>query len=468
MRLADAPTNTDGARRLAFVALFVLFAGRLVFAALILPPWQNPDETAHLAVVRAFAKYPSIDLTKRLDLDVQREILVSMAAHGWWEAYNEAVPEPFPTSFADVSSHLFHSSYTPALYYIAGSRYCRLLGVHSLLGQYYAMRALSLVITAVTFGLVVRAAREWFDDDIALAAGVVVAALPQFALIGIAVSPDPLVFLLGAVVWWQAARLFAAKSYAVSVITMIGATAAAVLSKQIAAPLIGHTTLLVALGTVGVVQQRGIERFLKVVALAVSGAAGVLLVSVVADVELWNGARNLFQRLQDADRNVLPTVRAFFWSHPEGTVVLDWNYFLRFSGVMFSSGYVTAGWMRFWAPPWIYMMAATIAAFGVIRGVGLIFFERDGRFRCGMLVALLVVTVQLAAVYGTRLYFPGSGIQGRYLFLALGPFASLWAIGLVRWRDEGTRSVMTGLSIAALVALDAVAWATTVVPAYQR
>src|SRR3989442_12593518 len=73
----------------AVTFLWLLFAGRLLTAAVLVPPWQNPDEHLHVAVIRALTYEPWLEIANRRKVDVQAEILRSMAEHGWWVAYSE-------------------------------------------------------------------------------------------------------------------------------------------------------------------------------------------------------------------------------------------------------------------------------------------------------------------------------------------------------------------------------------------
>ncbi len=257
------------------MALWCVFLGRLVFVAVLVPPWQNPDEPAHFAVIRTLARRPGIDLANKRDVVIQADILASMAEHNFWHPYSLLPPDPIPGAFVDVPNQLGDASDSPPLYYFAAARLCRLVGVQSLLGQYYLVRIASLLISLMTFGLIIRAAREWFDDDVALCTGALVALVPQFALIAVSVSPDPLVFLAGAFVWWQAGRAFAGKGIIVPAAMMAGATVIAVLSKQLATPLLIQTGLLVALASLQTTWGRVLAGVTVVTALVLR-FAGVL------------------------------------------------------------------------------------------------------------------------------------------------------------------------------------------------
>src|SRR5216117_3816911 len=99
--------------------LWLLFAARLLTAAILVPPWQNPDEPVHFAVVRALTYKPWFEIANRRNIDVEAEILRSMAEHDWWSAYGEPVPNPLPSTFVGVPTHMGDASQGRPLYYVA-------------------------------------------------------------------------------------------------------------------------------------------------------------------------------------------------------------------------------------------------------------------------------------------------------------------------------------------------------------
>src|SRR2546427_1558896 len=236
MSLARSIDHDDvaaaGRHRLAWTALWCLFIGHLICAAVVLPPWQNLAEPIHFAKIRALALFDTPSDSQYSA--VQSEVLASMAEHGWWRAYSEAVPDPVPRTFAEVPTHLGDATTARlTFYYVAAARYCRVLGLENLFAQFFACRVASLLLMLGTMLFVVRGAREWFDENTAYVASAIVALLPQFALVGISVSPDPLVFALGAFVWWQAGRLMARKAVVAPMVLIVAATTVAVVAKQL-------------------------------------------------------------------------------------------------------------------------------------------------------------------------------------------------------------------------------------------
>jgi 4-amino-4-deoxy-L-arabinose transferase-like glycosyltransferase len=428
----------------------VLFAARLVTAAILVPPWQNPDEPVHFAVIRALTYNAWLDIANRRNVDVQAEILRSMAEHRWWSAYSEPVPDPLPSTFLGVPTHMGDAWTAPPLYYVAMAAYCRALRARGLLSQYYAVRLASAMMTLLTFALILRGAREWFGDTIAFYTGVLVALVPQFALIGISVSPDPPLFLLAAFVWWQAARLAGRKGTVVPVLLMSLATGVALLLKPLAIPLLAQLAALMLVAALFTPRGR--------LLVAIAGAAGVML-------------------------RLAGVLRAARWLSPEQLTVLHryltilgWgefdttpSYFADFSWRLFESAYLVAGWQRFYPPSWVVGTALAIFVVLLARGVLWAWVQPgDVRLRLAALAAVVFVAVQLAAIYGTKYYRPGWGAQGRFLFPAIGPFAALCALGLVHWRAHPSNTWIRPGVVTVMALLDLVSWMTTIVAVYGR
>ena len=439
--------------------MWLVFVGQLLFAAIMLPPWQNPDEPVHFAVARTLAARPLLEFADRYDQPTQAEILQSMAEHRWWAAYGEAVPDPLPVSFGGGVRHspqsppggrpIGDASYAPPLYYMGAGAVLRVLGVDGLIPQYYTLRILSLLTSLATFAFVIHGVREWFGDLVSVYAAAVVALIPQFALIAVSVSPDPLVFLAATVVWWQAGRAFAGKGLFGPLMMMALATVVALLSKQLALVLLVQFVALAAL----VIVNTGLRRRLVLVGGAAVGMTA-LAVSVVWPVSVGElTAPDLMEgylRLLD----------------PTGTSVPEW-YFLGFTWRFFESSYLVAGWLRFHAPAFVVATALALLALAAVRGAG-VGLVAGPPLRIGVLVALLFVLIQLASVFATRYYLPGYGAQGRFLFPAIAPLTALCALGLVRWHRTTTRLAVSCGALALLAVLDAASWIATVVPAYSR
>ena len=416
-------------------------------------PWQNPDEPVHFAVVRALTYKPWFEIANRRNVDVQAEILRSMAEHDWWAAYGEPVPNPLPSTFAGVPTHMGDASEVRPFYYVAMAGYCRVLRARALLTQYYAVRLASAMMTLLTFALILRGAQEWFGEKVAFYTGVFVALVPQFALIGISTSADPAVFLAAAIVWWQAARLAARKGTIVSLLLMSLATGAAVLLKNLAVPLLVQLPALMLVAALFTAHGR-------LLAAVVLVAGVVLRLAGVLTATSW------------LSEEQLTTLHNHLMVLGWGGLTPTPSYFADFSWRLFESAYLVAGWQRFHPPTWVVGIALVMFTVLFSRGVLWAWVQDDNaRRRLAALAAVSVIAVQVAAIYGTKYYPPligWGGVQGRFLFPVIGPFAALCALGLVHWRARpNTRWVCIGV-VALMGLLDLVSWMTTLVRVYAR
>ena len=441
--------RTPRVARRAWACLWCLLGGQLVFATLYVPQWQNPDEPAHLAVVRALVHHPDFQTGDPAYVAIQSEILESMAAHGWWNAYEEPLPEPFPRTFEQTpGDHLGDQSGAPRLYYGAAAVICRLLGVGSLAGQYYTLRVVSLVLTLITFAVLIRACREWFDESVAYTAAALLVLIPEFTLIGISVSPDPLVFLAGALVWWQARRAFAGEQRVAAVVLMLAAAAVAVLSKQLGLTLFVQAAVLGGFAMLTTPWGRRLA-FAVIPVVVVLRLAGVLRALTLLNPDQLAVAHRYRTMLE--------------WS---GTP-LPLRYVITFTSRLFGTAYLSAGWLRFDPPNWVLTSAAAVFAVTLASGLALSASPRSGTsVRLATLVAALVVAIQVAAIYGTRYYLPDAGTQGRFLYPALGPLTAVCALGLTHWESRRVRAVLQLGTLGIMGMLNVFCWARTVVPAY--
>lgn len=424
--------------------IVLLFVFRMAFANAIVPPWQNPDETTHFAFTRMLVLDAGGTDRSVSRAVVQREILESMAEHGWWDAYDEQVPSPFPTSFDEVREHLnFGSIPEFNFYYRLASAFVLATGTSSLMSQYSALRLLSGVLAVATLWCVWAGTTRLMGDEVGIGAAALLALHPQFALIGVGVGPDVLVNLCGAVVWWQASRLITGGTVALSLACMFVATGVGVLSKRAFVPWFLVTPLL---GSVGVAMRTEWDniwhRPRRQQFWSASAIVALLVVVALASQE-----------------RILQTISAVSISRTPLP-----GSFVPFTLGLLDTAWLAGGWLRFMGPSEWYMAVRgllLLAALGLLREFG----AHAGCRRRAILLAAVVVCVQVGAVY-FDVYGRGVGPQGRYLFPAIGPAVALIWVGLLSpWPPRMKPYV--GVTVIALMAtLDIAAWTSVIVPAY--
>lgn len=410
-------------RNRALATALIVFLLHGLLAIVVVPPWQNPDEPQHMEFVRILASGSGFDLSKRMDIDVEREILRSMDAHNWWTYIG--YPRPgVPPNFRETPFLLYATGggvQNPPLYYCVTAGVLKALRISSLDRQYFAARLLSLFFGLIAL-LVIWCALDL--GHVPRQAGNVVVAMialhPQFILSMTAVNPDSLAVLLGAVAFLGLALL----------------------------------------------RHRGGVRAWSLVLLALAGTLGVLTKRTAAPLSLWFcGAFliHVFDREVPASRRIativlaiiLPLVLALALARfaPDelrrtvsySLVVLkevnlrsaiphlkDPRFLFAFGATLHDSFWLRAGWMIFGPHPlWA----------GILRGVVLLGvlglawgWWRPGRRPAGWRMAmdsLAAVLIFLAAVM-VGYYLRGELAQGRYLFAAEAPIMLLLWTG---WRS---------------------------------
>src|SRR5437763_3588863 len=110
----------------------VLLAAILAFGfvvramlALMMTPWQAPDEPKHFEYIRVLIDQRATFWSERrlptigdAEPELQREIIASLARYHYWGAAPSSPPSPLPTRFADIWPDGTDTQlHRPSLYY---------------------------------------------------------------------------------------------------------------------------------------------------------------------------------------------------------------------------------------------------------------------------------------------------------------------------------------------------------------
>lgn len=426
-----------------------VFVCRALLAIVVVPAWQHPDEPQHFEFTRILARQDRLDLSERSDADLQQQILVSMRKHGWWRHYGEPAPRPLPTSFAQIPEHIYGVGTSPPAYYLVGAATLKLTRAESIIDQYRVLRWMALVLTVPTLLCVWAGARLLFGAHVATGATLLLALHPQFVLMSTAVNPDVLVNLCGAVIWWQGARLITGAPVAAGMVLLAAAALVGVLTKRVAAPLVAALAfvpiLAASFGRAVVWRAAGRAVVVVSTSLGLVGLAGFFWFSeeVARLSEYWS------------------YLLTFSWSERAS----DWSFFHQFTTGLSDSFWLMAGWLRY-PPPSAWL--GVLRVLSVVAFLGcLVAAARQGpaKWRAGLVLAAALVVVQLAGIY-VGLYANALGPQGRYLFPVIGPLMVLFWIGIHSWWPRRLWPHVSAALVAVMFTLDAIGWASVLMPAY--
>ena len=332
------------------------------------------------------------------------EILQSMTDHDWWQHYGRPAPDgPLPERFTKAPGVAETIGISPASQSFPGAYYGTIgaalsLGAPmSVVSDLYVMRALSVVLAMVTLWVAWRGARAAVGEPGGLIVAFLLAVHPQFAVVSTAASPDALVILAGACVWWQAMEALNRREWTRPLAALWVAAAAGAVVDRMGIPL-----LVAALVLSAVVAVHKVERRSRAVA-ALAGA-GLVVAGGLWAMDVW--------------WNPFATTRVGY----QLTLVPEaqsWGYFARFTEALLETWWFALGWVRYAPPTWWVTIVAALSACAAI-GVARRFARDDARTRVLVGLATSLMAIQIAAVYWTY-YQIAHGPQGKHLFPFLVP-----------------------------------------------
>jgi 4-amino-4-deoxy-L-arabinose transferase-like glycosyltransferase len=438
--------------RRAATALFALAAALngLVYL-LLLTPWMGEDEPWHLEYASYVAAgyqpwggthippptgadddprimMPSSQLQvvrKFKDIEpervaaTQREILASMAEHGFYQRADWAGVEAQRASFEVVIPN-FTATGQPPLYYLLTGAWIRLCGAESVEAQMWAARALSWVIYVVTALVGLAFARTVFADErAALCASALIAFLPMSAREAAVVSNDVLAKLLVALVLWISARWIVQRARPWELVLALCLGLLAVLAKYTA--VVGVAALALAI----LVRALRVSRRMGVLALTLP----VLLLVAVGAV-LWLMPHN----------PAIPRSLMGFVTRLQNNFEPDhWPKFARtFAG--------SFGWESRFLPGALNVLLGVVLVVGLAscarRGARTL--SRDLLIWCALAMGVQMLLIVLRGV-----------AVGRYVIPMLPVLAVLVVAGLVLARPETSRTRAASVFVLGLIAFNA-------------
>jgi hypothetical protein len=460
----------------------IAFANAATFATLS-PAFQAPDESEHAAygqllgetghrptLVPGRGAYSS---EQNLALEGTRALSTNENFTGrppWLpldeERWHARVARDEPVSKADGGGPTTPAQHRAGYYVAAAGGYLAGSG-GSFFDELWGMRIVSALLGAITAVFSLLFVRELLPRAplmVALAAGLLVAFLPQFAFMSGAVNNDDGVNAMAAVTLWLAActlrrgldwRWAAGLGFAAAMLPLFKTTGAS-LYPAIAIALLG-----------AILRRRDRTALLGVLAAGGGAVAGVLVLvgvdQVITPIPTPNAtagagasasAEGVISHALDDPTLFL----SYFWQTflPPLPFMTDlWVANWPFYDIYVRTGFASFGWYAMEFASWAYrVIALVVVAVGVGALVAL-WQRRRALARRWPELALIVLAIAgvlggVAAAYVQAT--PRSGQppeQGRYAFVAMAAFAAVAAAALLgvprRWRAWAAGAVVAGM-----------------------
>jgi 4-amino-4-deoxy-L-arabinose transferase-like glycosyltransferase len=468
---------------LAAVVATVVVVG--LFWALLVPPWQAPDEPSHFAYAQALAERFALPGNEhRLTFSSEQRLANLASGSGALEfRANQLRPDWSASDYAryriEERRHPSRSdgggpnpeAYDPPLFYLYSDLAYWATYDGTVFDRYYAMRiwgigllALTVIATWLLVGELL--GRRRLSQ---LGGAAVVGLMPGVTFISTSVNPDALMIALWTLALWLGARVIKRAARPRDTICLLVVTAAAALTQPISYALAPAVLLAVILGPINA-RREGRPVRIGPAALAAVGCAAPVVAWIAART---HGTPGLAQIGAPPGQRPSPfSVRGFLsyvWQFylPR----LPWMIRVRVSpglsvyNVWVREAWGTFGWLDVHMPSWVYTAIGSVTALIAVLSAGIVSTFR-GRLRWqlvaffGLACAALLLGLHLTE-YRSLINDQGPFLQGRYLLPVVGLFGLAVALVLSRlpgrWRGPVCAAIVPGMLLLQVIALATVA-----------
>lgn len=491
-RFAQAIPARVGVRRLAPPAsLATLLAIILIVGlawALLVPPWQAPDEISHFSYAQSIAENFALPgNTRRPGKSSDQSLADDTVGATRGAFYPRTAPPNW--SGSDYSSYLTRvrsvhpppksdgggldsAQSNPPLYYLFADVGYLIDSGGTAFGQLYTIRISGVLLLGVTTiaGWLLAGETLGRRRLPQLACASVAGLLPMTTFMSTSVNPDALLYALWTLALWLGARVINHRVRRWDAVALCTVTAAAILTKATSYALVPAVVMALFIGWL---RRPRSERKRDLSFIAAAGM--VLLLPVVGWLELAHSLRragingvavsaahpvNIRQFLSYVWQFYLPRLpflRPFRTT--SGLPVYD---------IWLRQGLGTFGWLVVYLPGWLYTAAAAALGSIAIVSVGLLTRLRDRRHLAllgffGLALFALVVLLH-ATEYVLIIDGAGQFNQGRYLLPVVGLLGL--AVGLiVREIPAPAQPPACGLVLTALLTVQVISL-SAVIQAY--
>lgn len=466
---------------LAALALCVAIFG--VAWALIVPPFQAPDEIDHFGYAQSVATRLALPGDPRRPLSLSSDAALAVGTVG---AANLAFqvqsvrpnwsPADFAGYLAKAQQHPSQSdgggpnaqAVNPPLFYLYSDLAYWASGSDNLFGRLYAMRLWGVPLLMITVFAAWLLAGEVLGRSrlTQLVCAAVSGLVPMETFISTSVTPDALLVPLWTLALWLGAKVIRRGLGRYDAIALGVVTAAAILTKATSYALLPGVLVALVIGwRHGAADERG-----ALLRRAV-GAMAALVLPVLAWLLLTRKlGRSAVNAVPAASgpaapafsfREFLKYIWQFYLPRLPGTSKLRVDAGLPVYSVWLRGGWGVFGWLDVFLPAWIYGILAACSAVAGLAGLWLLARLRDPvRLRLAGFFVLITLTLIFGLhviAYRSILAHQGTLLQGRYLLPLIGLFGLTVARAIShapgRWREVAAGGLLAALLLLQIVAL---------------
>jgi 4-amino-4-deoxy-L-arabinose transferase-like glycosyltransferase len=457
--------------------------------ALLVPPWQSPDENSHFAYVQELAEEGDLPgkegrpiysreqalATERSNAD--QTAAVTQTKPEWseqgyerWRRLDAALPDAAREDGGGPNP----AATNPPAYYLLEAVPYRVASGGDIFDRLYLGRLLSALLAIVTATGAWLLAGELFGPRrlLQLAAAAFTGLQPMVTFLSASVTPDALLFALWSLALWLGVRILKRGLTARDAVALFAIVGIAIVTKATSYALLPAALLVLAVGAARL-RARGEPRVLAVVAVALAALAlpvGTWLVTArVLD-------RPAVNRVDASADRPAPSLTSF---NPRELGSYMWQFYLPrlgfqrdFGGlpdmpvynIWVKQGWAAFGWLEVRFPDWVYAVLGLLSAASLAAGLVLLVRRRR---ELDWAVAAFLATVALVLLAGLhwteyRTLVGGAGPfnQGRYL-LPLLPLGGAAVAALVALLPAGRRAPAAAVLLGGLAVLQLASLAIT-------
>ncbi len=449
--------------------------------ALMVPPWQSPDELDHFAYTQSLAERFALPGDPKRQEDSSDEAFANDSVGAARSAFSPATSPP-DWNLSDYAAYLAAEHGHPArsrqdgggpngadsnppLYYLFAAIPYLLDHGGTTFGQLYGIRIAGVLLLLVTTVAAWMLAGEVFDRRRLpqLTCAAVAGLLPMTTFISTSNNPDALLIALWTLDLWLGARVINCGARREDVLAMATVTAAAILTKATS-----YALVLPVLLAVGVGWRRRARPSRQRVLPTLAAPAAVLAVPVLGWLALARSVGragiNSVGTTAAHPVNVIQFVSyvwQFYLPRPPFFAPLRTTAQLPVYDVWVRQATGIFGWLDVFLPHWLYPTGALVAV-AIAIGALVALRRRLGRRHLPLLAFFaltLLALLVLLHVSEYLLFIDGSGqfLQGRYLLpvvallgLAVGAIVRAIAPRFRAVAGSGVLLVLLGMQVIAL------------------